>query len=140
VEPEVRSLREKIGTGVPPDRFDSALTRRNDMKVTVTRRGEASDADVLIELCTDGFAAEAKDYSPGKTEPHHHDYDVCLQIFQGELRLNLPDEGRPLSCQPGDRVFVPAGTIHSEEHGHLRMVVGRRRLQPAQGSDSGRQA
>ncbi len=110
------------------------------MPVTVTRRGEASDADVFAEFSSDGFAAEAKNYSPGRTEPHHHDCDVCLHIFEGELRLNLPDEGRARSCQPGDRVFVPAGTIHSEEHGHLKMVVGRRSPQPLERSGASRQA
>ncbi len=106
------------------------------MPVTVTRRGEASEADALAEIGSDGFATEAKDYSPGKTDPHHHDYDVCLHIFRGELRLNLLDEGLARSCQPGDRVFVPAGTLHSEEHGLLRMVVGRRPPQPARSSGS----
>ncbi len=106
------------------------------MPVTVTRRDEASKADALTKLSSAGFSAEAKDYSPGTTEPHKHDHDVCLHILEGEFQLNLGDDGLVRSCRPGDRVYVPAGTLHFEEHGPLRVVVGRREPQQARRSFS----
>ncbi|MBA3576104.1 MAG: cupin domain-containing protein [Sphingomonas sp.] len=96
------------------------------MTVTVTRRDEASEADALTELSNAGFSAEAKDYPPGTTKPHQHDYDICLHIIEGEFRLNLVDDGDVRRCRPGDRVYVPAGTVHFEDHGPLRIIVGRR--------------
>ncbi len=104
------------------------------MTVTVTRRDEVSEAEALTELGNAGFSAEAKDYPPGMTKPHQHDYDICLHIVEGEFRLNLVHDGVVRSCRPGDRVYVPAGTVHFEDHGSLRMVVGRR--PPAGGSES----
>jgi len=96
------------------------------MSIEVTHRDGASEAQALAELDRDGFTAAAKDYEPGRTEPHRHDYDICLHILDGEFRLGLVDEGVVRSFGPGDRLFVPAGTRHFEDHGVLRMVVGRR--------------
>ncbi len=96
------------------------------MLVEVTRGNGASEAQAAIEISSKGFTAEAKDYAPGKTEPHRHDHDICLHILEGEFRLGLIDENVVHSCGPGDRLLVPAGTLHFEDHGELRMVVGRR--------------
>ncbi len=106
------------------------------MSIKVTQRNGASEAEAVADISGEGFEASAKDYPAGRTEPHRHDYDICLHIVRGELRLDLPEEGRARSCRPGDRVFVPAGTLHSEEHGDLRMVVGRRGPQATQSSGS----
>ena len=97
------------------------------MPVEVTRGHDASEAEALAEIGGHGFAAEAKDYAPGRTDPHCHDYDVLLHILSGEFRLGLVEEGVTHSAGPGNRVFVPAGTLHTEDHGPLRMVVGRRK-------------
>ena len=96
------------------------------MSVDVTRGQGASEAQAAVEMSEKGFTAAAKDYAPSKTEPHRHDYDICLHIFEGEFRLGLTEEHVVQSYGPGDRLFVPAGTLHFEEHGELRMVVGRR--------------
>lgn len=85
-----------------------------------------SEAQAAAEISSGGFAAIVRDYPPGKTEPHRHDYDVCLHILAGEFQLGLPDEGVVRSFGPGERLLVRAGTLHFEDHGPLRMVVGRR--------------
>ncbi len=96
------------------------------MAIELTRGNCASEVQAAAEISGNGFTAAAKDYAPGKTEPHRHDYDICLHIVEGEFRLGLVDENVVHSCGPGDRLFVPAGTLHFEDHGRLRMVVGRR--------------
>jgi hypothetical protein len=101
------------------------------MSIKVERHEGASEEQALAGITDDGFLAATKDYAAGRTEPHRHDYDICLHILDGEFRLGLPEEGAVHSFGPGDRLFVPADTLHFEEHGPLRMVVGRR--QPAQG-------
>lgn len=67
-----------------------------------------------------------RDFAPGKTEPHSHDYDVSLYILEGRFLLPDVEMGIVLSCKVGDRVLVTAGTVHAEEHDVLKMVVGRR--------------
>ena len=96
------------------------------MSVQIARQPEAAEAQVIEELRRDGFEAAARGYEAGKTEPHRHDYDVALYILEGEMRLAEGEGGAVHELRPGDRVFVARGTAHHEEHGPLRMVVGRR--------------
>jgi quercetin dioxygenase-like cupin family protein len=96
------------------------------MSIEILQGNQASEAQAIAEIGHAGFAAAAKLYEPGRTEPHRHDYDICIHVFEGEFRLGLVEEGSVRSFEPGERLLVPAGTLHYEEHGHLRMVVGRR--------------
>ena len=89
------------------------------------------ETQAAAEIGSDGFEAIVKEYPAGTTEPHRHDYDICLHILAGEFRLGLPDEGVVRSFGPGDRLLVPAGTLHFEDHGQLRMVVGKRQAREA---------
>lgn len=92
----------------------------------VISRNDAGETQAIAEMAGQGFVAAAKEYAPGSTEPHRHDYDVCLLILEGEFRLLEADKGLVHRCTPGDQVMVDAGTLHAEEHGVLKMVVGRR--------------
>ena len=104
------------------------------MSIQLMQGNRVSEAQAVAEISEQGFAAAAKDYGPGRTEPHRHDYDICLHILEGEFRLGLVDEGVVRSFGPGERLFVPAGTLHFEDHGPLKMVVGRREPEDASAS------
>jgi uncharacterized cupin superfamily protein len=95
------------------------------MPVTISQPG-ASEEEIMAAMSRDGFEAAARDYSPGRTEPHHHDYDVCLYILEGEFRLAEAGRSTVHRFGPGDKVLVDRGTVHAEDHGALRMIVGRR--------------
>lgn len=97
------------------------------MSVVISHGYGADEDQALAELERDGFKGEKKAYAPGRTEPHEHDYDICLYILEGEFRLNDVDQPAVHACGPGSKLFVPAGTRHFEDHGVLTMVVGRRR-------------
>ena len=93
----------------------------------ITTHQPAIPADQIIEAMTrDGYEAAAKDYHAGTTEPHQHDYDVCLYVVEGEFRLQEVERSIVHLFGPGDKVFVDRGTVHAEEHSPLRMIVGRR--------------
>lgn len=96
------------------------------MTIIVEYEHGAREVDALAELERDGFVASAVEYAPGNTEPHHHDYDVCLHIIEGEFRLTDVERQIVHCCGPGTKVFVAGGTEHFEDHGQLRMAVGRR--------------
>ncbi len=96
------------------------------MSVVTSHQPGAPEDRMLEEMARDGFEAAAKDYAPGRTEPHRHDYDVCLYILEGEFRLAEVDRSLVHRFGPGDKVLVARGTAHAEEHGALRMIVGRR--------------
>lgn len=96
------------------------------MAVAIAKDPGLSEEQAIDRMRQSGFEAAAKDYPPGKTEPHAHDYAVSLYIIEGEFRLHEVDQGIVHRCLAGDHVVVDAGTAHAEEHGALRMVVGRR--------------
>lgn len=96
------------------------------MTIETSSGHSISEAEAIAEMARDGFAAEAKNYGPGSNEPHAHDYDVRLYILEGIFKVTDADTGQVHSFGPGDKASVPAGTRHAEDHGELRMVVGRR--------------
>ncbi len=96
------------------------------MSVVTTHQPGTSENEMIEAMACEGFEAAAKDYDPGTTEPHQHDYDVCLYVLKGEFRLRDVERSTVHRFGPGDKVFVHRGTLHAEDHGPLRMIVGRR--------------
>ena len=49
--------------------------------------------------------------------PHSHAYEKVLYCVDGSIAFVLEDEGRRLELKGGDRMVLPAGTVHSAEVG-----------------------
>jgi quercetin dioxygenase-like cupin family protein len=49
--------------------------------------------------------------------PHAHIYTELLWLVEGTLTIILPAHGRLIELNPGDRVEVPAGTLHASQAG-----------------------
>ncbi len=96
------------------------------MTIEATSGHTISEDQAVEEMTRAGFVAAAKDYAAGSTEPHQHDYDVCLYVIEGTFGVIEADSGVRHSFKPGDKAYVPSGTRHSEDHGPVRIVVGRR--------------
>lgn len=96
------------------------------MTIVHTHQPGAAEDRMIADMARDGFEAATKDYEPGKTDPHNHDYDVRLYILEGEFRVIEVDQATTHRFVPGDLVFVPRGTAHAEEHDCVKMIVGRR--------------
>jgi quercetin dioxygenase-like cupin family protein len=45
--------------------------------------------------------------------PHSHSYEKVLYCVQGSITFVLESEGRELLLNAGDRMVLPAGTVHS---------------------------
>jgi hypothetical protein len=43
---------------------------------------------------------------------HDHGYDKVLVVSAGSVRFGLPDHGRSVELAVGDRLDLPAGTVH----------------------------
>lgn len=51
---------------------------------------------------------------PGDRYPaHSHGYEKVLYCTAGSITFVLEDEGRRLELGPGERMVLPAGTLHS---------------------------
>lgn len=96
------------------------------MTIVVDHGHGADEGAALAELAREGFSAAAKDYEPARTELHQHDHDLCIYVLKGEFKLADVASGVVHRCGPGTRAFVAGDTPHFEEHGELRLVVGRR--------------
>ena len=60
--------------------------------------------------------------------PHTHGYEKVLYCVEGSITFVLDTEGRRIELKPGDRMVLPAGTIHSAEvgPGGCTCIEGRR--------------
>lgn len=45
--------------------------------------------------------------------PHAHSYEKVLYCVDGSITFLLETEGRKLELNAGDRMVLPAGTVHS---------------------------
>ncbi|HAV77715.1 MAG TPA: cupin [Anaerolineae bacterium] len=43
---------------------------------------------------------------------HSHSYDKVIYVIRGSITFGLPELGRKLTLNAGDRLDLPAGTIH----------------------------
>ena len=95
------------------------------MTITANLAPELTIDQALAEANSDGFVGEIKEYTGGHTEPHQHDYDVRLFVLEGEIRITDVHKNLAYACVPGTKVYVTAGTAHTEDHGILKMIVAR---------------
>jgi quercetin dioxygenase-like cupin family protein len=60
--------------------------------------------------------------------PHSHTYEKVLYCVDGSITFVLESEGRSLVLRTGDRMMLPAGTIHSATVGSdgCTCIEGRR--------------
>jgi len=43
---------------------------------------------------------------------HHHSYHKVIYVVEGSITFGLPEEGRRVTLNAGDRLELPAGTLH----------------------------
>ena len=43
---------------------------------------------------------------------HTHSYDKVIYVVRGSITFGLPELGQKLTLQAGDRLDLPAGTVH----------------------------
>ncbi len=64
-------------------------------------------------LAAEGLSAARWSNGPGDAyQAHRHGYDKVLVAEQGAIDLMLPELGRDVRLVAGDRLDLPAGTLH----------------------------
>lgn len=72
-----------------------------------------SQEALLARLAADGMPAQAWGNGPGdRYGVHEHGYDKVLVAASGSITFHLPDLGRSVTLEAGDRLDLPAGTAH----------------------------
>jgi quercetin dioxygenase-like cupin family protein len=81
-------------------------------------QGTASpvERELKQRLAADGFdACRWRDEPGADYRPHAHDHDECLWVVEGEIIFGVA--GREHRLGPGDRLMLPAGTVHTAKAG-----------------------
>jgi uncharacterized protein len=86
------------------------------------------EAALRRALDAEGFDAFAwEDGAGADYAPHAHDHDESLWVLDGEITFGAA--GRDYRLGPGDRLMMPAGTVHTAHAGPrgARYLIGERR-------------
>jgi quercetin dioxygenase-like cupin family protein len=53
---------------------------------------------------------------------HTHSYNKVIYVVQGSITFGLPELGKQLTLKAGDRLDLPAGTVHGAVVGSQGVV------------------
>jgi quercetin dioxygenase-like cupin family protein len=68
----------------------------------------------MTQLRSEATGCYSWSNGPGdRYAPHTHNYEKVLYCVEGSITFALEAEGRKLELKAGDRMVLPAGTIHS---------------------------
>jgi quercetin dioxygenase-like cupin family protein len=74
----------------------------------------ASLEDLMTQLRSEAGGCYSWSNGPGdRYAAHNHDYEKVLYCVNGSITFVLVAEGRRLELRAGDRMVLPAGTMHS---------------------------
>ncbi len=70
--------------------------------------------DLMTKLRTEADGCYSWSNGPGdRYAPHSHNYEKVLYCVDGSITFVLENDGRRLELRPGDRMVLPASTMHS---------------------------
>jgi quercetin dioxygenase-like cupin family protein len=74
----------------------------------------STESDLMRRLESEARSCHSWSNGPGdRYGGHIHSYEKVLYCVTGSISFRLEAEGRDLVLQPGDRMVLPAGTLHS---------------------------
>ncbi len=86
---------------------------------------------LVAALLSEGLDPGAWSNGPGDVyAPHAHAYDKVLVADRGSIEFGLPDRGRSVTLEAGDRLDLPAGTRHDARVGPLGVTCLEAHLPP----------
>jgi quercetin dioxygenase-like cupin family protein len=69
--------------------------------------------DVAARLAAEGLQPSAWANGPGaRYAAHEHAYDKVIAVQRGSIAFGLPGAGETIELEAGDRLELPAGTMH----------------------------
>ena len=89
---------------------------------------EPAEPTLRRRLEQDGFDVFCwRDAAGADYQPHSHDHDESIWVVEGEISFGVG--GRDWRLGPGDRLMLPAGTMHTAragDHGATYLIGERR--------------
>jgi quercetin dioxygenase-like cupin family protein len=82
------------------------------MKLRVTSGHFKDKREAITEICQAGWwPVSWRDPAGAVYEPHKHDADQTLYLTEGRLELEI--DGKHYTMQSGDKLELPAFTVHA---------------------------
>ena len=70
--------------------------------------------ELMAKLRTEAGGCYSWSNGPGdRYAAHSHSFEKVLYCVDGSITFVLGEEGKRLELEPGDRMVLPAGTVHS---------------------------
>jgi quercetin dioxygenase-like cupin family protein len=70
--------------------------------------------ELMARLRTEASGCYSWSNGPGdRYAAHNHSFEKVLYCVDGSITFVLENEGRRVELEPGDRMVLPAGTMHS---------------------------
>ena len=90
-----------------------------ELKVKRWEESKPPSEGELRELYSqEGLDPYAWSNGPGdRYSPHSHTYHKVLNVVRGSITWILPERGEEITTGPGDRLDLPAGTVHAARVG-----------------------
>jgi quercetin dioxygenase-like cupin family protein len=74
----------------------------------------ASFDELMTKLRTEAGGCYSWSNGPGdRYAAHNHPFEKVLYCVDGSITFVLENDGNRLDLKPGDRMVLPAGTVHS---------------------------
>ena len=84
-----------------------------ELKIVPTK-GQTKE-ELQNELKQEGFNFYEWSDSPGAYyPPHHHEYDECICVVNGQMTFIVDKKEHELS--PGKKLYLPAFTVHESKN------------------------
>ncbi len=86
----------------------------NTPRVTPWADSDPPTESGLMQLCADeGLSPYQWSNGPNDVySAHQHSYDKVIYVVRGSITFGLPEKGQKLLLQAGDRLDLPANTVH----------------------------
>ena len=96
----------------------------NEPQVTPWSDSSAPTQSVLWRLMTDeGLSPYLWSNGPFDVySAHSHSYNKVIYVVQGSITFGLPELGKQITLQTGDRLDLPAGVVHNAQVGAQGVV------------------
>jgi hypothetical protein len=83
----------------------------------------AGETDLLRRMVGEGLRPSRWSSAPhDRYAAHRHDHDKVLVAARGSIVFGLPERGTSLALAEGDRLDLPAGTLHDADVGPAGVV------------------
>lgn len=87
-----------------------------DAQIAVHRwpeKGSPTEEKLRARLSEEGLQPYRWSNGPNyRYSAHSHGYDKVVVVVEGSIEFNLPGKRRTVALRAGDRLELPAGTVH----------------------------